>query len=364
MSARFTDQTMQRLFVQTAKPLSDAQAHITIRDIPGLIPIGVAELDGDKLIWADVKDYAFPEWRFLESLQTLFTLPQVPDLYATNIDLLRDEDLPLQDSLYPSGFIFHMAKCGSTLLARILERADGNLVVKEGSPLREASIWPQITEQWTKPAQATAENLCLLRRLILAMGRRRTAQYKRYFFKFTSYNVVFMELIRRAFPDVPCLFMYREPAEVIASMVQKQHGSLGYKGTAMAAYLTRHSAAETAQMDNLRYFVALEAAFLAAALQCASPGVTYLNYAQLTQPNLKTILTVGFDYPVPADQLQQMATQFAYYSKDEGNTTQFVADKADKQKVVTDAMQALIDQHLTPLYQQLEQSAQNLNRWF
>jgi hypothetical protein len=49
------------------------------------------------------------------------------------------------------------------------------------------------------------------------MGRQRTSEQKAYFVKFTSYNVLFIDFIKAAFPDVPCLFLYREPGEVLVS---------------------------------------------------------------------------------------------------------------------------------------------------
>lgn len=43
-------------------------------------------------------------------------------------------------SIQPTGFIFHVAHCGSTLLARALDRLDGNLVLREPMALRQAAL--------------------------------------------------------------------------------------------------------------------------------------------------------------------------------------------------------------------------------
>lgn len=42
----------------------------------------------------------------------------------------------------PTGFIFHVAHCGSTLLARALDRTDGNLVLREPLALRQLALAP------------------------------------------------------------------------------------------------------------------------------------------------------------------------------------------------------------------------------
>ena len=43
-------------------------------------------------------------------------------------------------SIQPTSFIFHVAHCGSTLLARALDRIDGNLVLREPMALRQAAL--------------------------------------------------------------------------------------------------------------------------------------------------------------------------------------------------------------------------------
>jgi hypothetical protein len=42
----------------------------------------------------------------------------------------------------PTGWIFHVAHCGSTLLARALDRPDGNLVLREPLALRQSALFP------------------------------------------------------------------------------------------------------------------------------------------------------------------------------------------------------------------------------
>jgi hypothetical protein len=43
----------------------------------------------------------------------------------------------------PTGWIFHVAHCGSTLLARALDRADANLVLREPLALRQVAVAPE-----------------------------------------------------------------------------------------------------------------------------------------------------------------------------------------------------------------------------
>ena len=43
--------------------------------------------------------------------------------------------------------------------------------------------------------------------LVLMMGRKREPDQRAYFIKFTTYNVLFIEFIKKVFPDVPCIFL-------------------------------------------------------------------------------------------------------------------------------------------------------------
>jgi hypothetical protein len=67
----------------------------------------------------------------------------------------------------------------------------------------------------TSPA-ASAQDVEDLRSLVSALGHPGRRE-RRFFVKFTSWNVLRLPLIRRAFPDVPFLFLYRDPVEVMVS---------------------------------------------------------------------------------------------------------------------------------------------------
>jgi hypothetical protein len=125
-----------------------------------------------------------------------------------------DMDVPARwheesPGLEPSGFIFHMSRCGSTLVSRMLAALPCNLVVSEAGPL-DALARPH--------ARAPIERRAAwFRWMVSALGQKRTGKEKRYFIKFDSRTTLDLPFIRQAFPDVPWIFVYRDPAEVMAS---------------------------------------------------------------------------------------------------------------------------------------------------
>ena len=114
--------------------------------------------------------------------------------------------------LKPSGFIFHMSRCGSTLVSRMLAALPRHLVVSEAGPLDALARQPL----WAPPSPVE-RRIAWFRWMVSALGQKRTGREERYFVKFDSRTTLDLPFIRQAFPDVPWIFVYREPAEVMAS---------------------------------------------------------------------------------------------------------------------------------------------------
>src|SRR4029077_6493953 len=118
--------------------------------------------------------------------------------------------------LEPSGFIFHMSRCGSTLVSQMLAALPSNIVVSEASPIDtvvQAGRWRRDLSEdrqarWLPP-------------IIGALGQKRTGSEQHYFIKLDCWHTLALPLFRRAFPAVPWVFLYRDPVEVLASQVSQ-----------------------------------------------------------------------------------------------------------------------------------------------
>ncbi|HEX8072288.1 MAG TPA: hypothetical protein VF546_20250 [Pyrinomonadaceae bacterium] len=115
----------------------------------------------------------------------------------------------------PAGFIFHLSRCGSTVVSRMLAALPRHVVVSEPSVLDGVLRAP------FKHPHVTLHDLAAwLRALVGALGRPRSADEQRFFVKFDGWQAVCLPFVRRVFPEVPCLFVYREPVEVMASQLR------------------------------------------------------------------------------------------------------------------------------------------------
>lgn len=115
-------------------------------------------------------------------------------------------------TLPPSGFIFHMSRCGSTLAAQVLAAVPHHVVISEAEPV-DAVV------QWAATSGAPqSDQVAALRAVVAALGRNRDGTSTRYFLKLDSWHAFALPLFRAAFPDTPWLFLHRDPAEVLVSL--------------------------------------------------------------------------------------------------------------------------------------------------
>lgn len=108
-----------------------------------------------------------------------------------------------------AGLIFHESRVGSTLVANMLGADSANIVYSE-SPAPNAVA---LNCHGCTAAQQTR----WLRAVVAAMGLTAVSAHRRVFLKLQSANTPQLALWRRAFPDVPWVFLFREPVETMQS---------------------------------------------------------------------------------------------------------------------------------------------------
>jgi hypothetical protein len=113
----------------------------------------------------------------------------------------------------PDGFIFHMSRCGSTLVGRMLAAMPGTSLVSEAVPL-DAIVHLARRADWPE-----ARRIAALRAMVGALVRRPS---DRYIVKLNAWHALALPLFRAAFPNVPWLFLYRDPAEILASQMAER----------------------------------------------------------------------------------------------------------------------------------------------
>lgn len=340
---------------------SGEDAVALIRATPGIVPVGIdPETDsgsGGKVLWADIGSHPFREWQFSYTLQHLARQGLIGMSFTTPFALLQDRRI-LADPIEPSGFIFHVGRCGSTLTAKAIARSPRNVVINEGGPLQKG-FWEVITRNWSRAAAPTPENLEAFRNLVLAMTRRRQPVQQAAFVKLISWNILYADFVAAAFPAAALLFLYRDPVEVIASVQRGTTSILLAKGQPMAGFLTGRNWQETADMELYSYLATCIGNYLRTAL-AAGNRLRVVNYLDIRPEGFARMLQEGLGY-VPAEhELRLMLEQFRFHAKDDSDSAVFVSDIAEKQSAVPAQAKAVIDDACRGLVATLDRSAQNL----
>ena len=308
--------------------------------------------------WTPMMVYPSDKGTFVDWLhlgETRFTKPFFNDtifqlmgrpfnvLFRHQIAIERLPDLVGDDVVAPTGFIFHMSRCGSTLVSQMLASLDSNIVISEAPPIdsivssnRNAGDRAEIAQQ--------------LKSMISIFGRRRHLEERNYFVKFDAWNILDIAFVRQVFPDVPWIFLYRRPVEVIVSQM-RQRGSHMVPG-AMEQLLPEMSLAEALQIPAEEYCAKIIAKFCEAAFENRFDEKGLLvNYTQLPEA-VTGVIAKHFHLSFSPDELDQMnvTTQF------DAKTPQlsFEPDGERKRSEATEAAREAAATWIEPLYQKLE----------
>src|SRR5262249_16445517 len=123
----------------------------------------------------------------------------------------------LDEALAPDGFIFHMSRCGSTLVSQMLAALPNNIVVSEAAPLDAA-----VRLSNSLPPRSPDKHVGVLAPRVAPLGRRRSGAERHYVIKLDGWHALAFPLFRRAFPQVPWVFLYRDPVEVLVSQMRER----------------------------------------------------------------------------------------------------------------------------------------------
>lgn len=115
----------------------------------------------------------------------------------------------------PALFIFHASRCGSSVLAGYFETDPMNRVFFEPRAARRYFLRGDIAH--------TRDNTWAL---IKSFGLGGSPQQRRLIIKFNSLLTPYAHLVREAFPEVPIVFVYRHPLEILVSLHQRPSGFL------------------------------------------------------------------------------------------------------------------------------------------
>lgn len=238
----------------------------------------------------------------------------------------------------PDGFVFHLSRCGSTLIAQMLGADPDHVVLSEPEPLDAMLRWAVESDV---PHE---EAIAALRATAAALTRDRSGNTRRRFVKLDSWHTSALPLLRAAFPGTPWIFVYRDPVEVLVSQMRRR-GIHTVPGMLPFCFISIPDAEAIAPE---RYAARSLARIAEAALAHRDVGGGIaVDYRELPDAMIDRIAShFGFD-PNP----HQRTAMLAAATRDAKLPERaFVPDGANKRREATSAIAAAAEEFLDPLY--------------
>ena len=295
--------------------------------------------------WCYLSRRRFTEPFFEETLQQVMRMPfNMLFRRQTPVEAMLDWQVT-HPGLPPTGFIFHMSRCGSTLVAQMLAALPQNIVFSEASPINEVLRAIQ-----DAPTPDEKQRIGWLRAMVSALGQRRHPEERHLFIKFDCWHTLDLPLLRAAFPRTPWIFLYRDPLEVMVSQ-EKNRGIYLVPGSTDSVRfgIDLH---DGIQMPPEDFAARILARMLQAAVEHQAVGGGMLvNYRQLPQAVTTSIANhFGVSWSDEETAKMYQVTQFDAKAP----SLFFAADQLAKQRAVTEAIATATRRWITPLYERLE----------
>jgi hypothetical protein len=237
----------------------------------------------------------------------------------------------------PAGFIFHLSRCGSTLLSGCLSELDDAVVFSEPPVLTEVLVDPALSPRYKR-----AHVQCLIDlKASLFPGRRVVI-------KWNAWDIFQWALLRGLYPAVPVVVLVRDPMEILAShhAIAGRHMS---GDPSLACVAPVFSASRGATVLDHRIGV-LEGLLQAMGALEESPALARIDYSQLHGETIRHVASM-FGLRFSAEGRLRMEQRMQSNAKLPG--TRFEPDRARKAGVFSADEGQIIEQRLSALHQTL-----------
>ena len=330
----------------------------------------------NKVAWLNLDKTSFTDAFARYTVRRSWQEQNRPKAVWTELDAL----IALKDnssSLKPKGFIVHTGKCGSTLLSKMLCSTPRNLMISEDIVMQQALL----VNNWSTDANFFSETsrIELLQSVINAFGQKRLGTEENYLIEFAPKCILKLPLIRKVFPDVPLVFLYRNPIEVIVSNLISP---LSYMKTKKkdpeacrrilnisALEMTRlnheypnlvvrklldWSATDIARMSDEEFLARNLGLYFRFIIQYLDENVLVIEYNQLKSKSCLKNLHDFFHVKVSEEELLHMLSQQRFYSKEDVQKIQYTDDSLRKQKMASKKLHKAVDKWLMEDYLEIE----------
>ena len=308
---------------------------------PGWLPGAIVESPtGLAIDWFYLGEQGLSEPFFEGSLRRARSMP-ISRLIRHRTPLASLPEVVGEAGAVPDGLIFHLSRCGSTLVAQMIAALPGAVVVSEPPPLD----WVlQYAHNATD--QPIEQRLALIRAMVAALGRR-AVPGQVFVIKLDCWHTLALPLLRQAFPETPWIFLYRDPIEIMASQFRQRGFQTIRGGIGQSVFgITDEGLSEE------EYCACVLERTCAPILDAADAARELLvNYSELPGA-VETAILPHFGIVPDAAARTALAASAARDAK--APRTAFAPDSEDKRREASDAVRAAVAKYLDAPYRRLE----------
>lgn len=266
---------------------------------------------------------------------------EVTDDVINSLENKTGEEIYLQ----PTGFVFHMGRCGSTAVANMIASSPNHIVYSE------SGVIPDVLFGCAKLNCTPDETALAVKLAMLLMGKTSADGPQHLFFKFQSTIVYerYLDWLEAAFPDTPWIFIARDPLPVMESMLEHEstrpakskpppclRKEFKEGGALLEAAQELGLSPKSVTVDercalHLRALLSLAEKALDESLRTdkKTPNGRLLLYENI-HTELPRLLESHFGVHITAREQYSMWRVAAAYSKERDNTRVYVDDTGDK----------------------------------
>ena len=242
-------------------------------------------------------------------------------------------------SAAPAGVIFHVSRCGSTVQSQMLKQHGGVVVYAEPLAVNELLAGSQ--------AGDLSQRAAALR----SLGARFAAHARRpYVLKLSSWNLLYGDLVAKAFPESPWALALRDPLEVCVSLQSSPPSWLRPENASAFAGLPDLVDMPADTPERAARFVA---AFLRAAMRRPRERGLIVPYESLPFA-VPDELLAHFGLPQGPAVRERMLTTARFHSKaDPDRQAVFAADTEQKRATASVQLRDAVDRLARAEYEAL-----------
>jgi hypothetical protein len=253
-------------------------------------------------------------------------------------------------SLQPTGLIFHISRCGSTVVANACRALDSTRVIAE------APVIDKLVSRLFTDAEAGSSKeliyLSLVRAAVQALTRDQSDLSGRYFVKFSSTSILHIKSLRRVWPDVPFLILFRDPIEVTVSNLRNHPQWMNADSNPeAAAAIVGVDVDRLSRITDEEFCARALGQYYAAAASIAGDRLTrVVDYNQLS---LQTLIDILHFFGVTPLQNEMAAIEQSLLTHSKDPTRSFSPDSVDKKASASRAVIEAVEKWALPSYEHL-----------